>query len=69
MTTLEMKNQITSLLDSLTDPKLAVILDFTQYLADRDTISDWLTTQMQSKAYQEWTSEENDIYDEVFTDV
>mgnify|MGYP001286589906 CR=1 FL=1 len=69
MTTLEMKKQITSLLDSLTETKLAVILDFTQYLADRDTASDWLTTQMQSKAYQDWTSEENDIYDEVYTDV
>jgi hypothetical protein len=68
MTTLEMKKQITSLLDSLTDTKLAVILDFTQYLAERDTASGWLTTQMQSKAYQDWTSEENDVYDEGFTE-
>ncbi|NUM44140.1 MAG: hypothetical protein HUU38_05490 [Anaerolineales bacterium] len=68
MTPLEMKKQITSLLDSLTDTKLAVILDFTQYLAERDTASDWLTTQMQSKAYQDWTSEENDVYDEGFTE-
>lgn len=31
--------------------------------------SDWLGAQSQSAAYQEWLSDDNDIYDELFSDV
>lgn len=69
MTNGAMRQEIDQLLDTLPDPKLAVVLDFVKYIAERETQAGWLTAQTQAGAYQEWTSEENDIYDEVFADV
>lgn len=66
---LELKRQVASLLDTLSETKLAVIVDFVQFLAEQERQTDWLNAQRQSAAYQEWVSHDNDIYDEVFADV
>jgi hypothetical protein len=65
----QLKREITSLLDALPEPKLAVIFDFVQFLAERDLQAAWISAQSQSAAYQEWIGSDNDIYDEVFADV
>lgn len=68
MTTVQLKREITSLLDALPEPNLAVIFDFVQFLAERDLQAAWISAQSQSVAYQEWVGSDNDIYDEVFAD-
>ena len=68
VTRLELKEQIASMLDKLPEPKLEVVFDFVQFLADRDASADWMSVQSQSAAYQEWVSSADDIYDEVFKD-
>ena len=69
MTIVEMKEKISELVDTLPEMKLAVLLDFLEFIYERETASDLLLMQMQSGAYQEWVGEENDIYDQVFADV
>jgi hypothetical protein len=68
MVAAEMKEHITSVLDTLPEPKLAVVLDFVQFLAERELQVAWMNAQSQSAAYGEWLSDDNDIYDEVFAD-
>jgi len=67
--TVELKHQVVSLLDTLSEAKLAVIFDFVQFLAEQGQEVDWMNAQSQSAAYQEWVGSDNDIYDEVFADV
>jgi hypothetical protein len=69
MTAVQLKREITSLLDVLPEPKLAVIFDFVQFLAERDLQAAWISAQSQSSAYQEWGGSDNYIYDEVLDDV
>ncbi len=69
MTTLEMKEKISELVDILPEAKIGVLLDFLEFLYDREKASDLLSMQMQSDAYQEWVNDENDIYDQVFANV
>lgn len=66
MTLLEMKQQMHTMVDSLSEIKLALALDFLQFLAQRDTAAELLWIQMHSDAYREWLGEENDVYDRVF---
>jgi len=68
MLAVQLKRQITSLLDTLPEPKLAVIFDFVQFLAERDLQAAWISAQSQAAAYQEWVGSDNDIYDQVFAD-
>jgi len=68
MTTIQLKDRITSLLDALPEAKLAVAFDFVQFLAERELQMAWLNVQSQSAAYQQWLGSDNDIYDEVFAD-
>lgn len=65
----ELKRQVVFLLDTLPETKLAVIVDFVQFLAEQEQQLDWMNAQKESAAYQEWVSPDNDIYDEVFADV
>ncbi|MEW5985572.1 MAG: hypothetical protein AB1791_02965 [Chloroflexota bacterium] len=69
MTQLEMKQEITRLVDTLPEPKLALIFDFLHFLSERETATDWLWMESQSAAYQEWVGEENDVYDRVFANL
>ncbi len=68
MTAVQMKDEISSLLDVLPEPKLAVVFDFVQFLAEREVHVDWISAQSQSAAYQEWVGNGNDVYDELFAD-
>ncbi|MDH7485930.1 MAG: hypothetical protein QHJ81_06600 [Anaerolineae bacterium] len=68
MSAVQLKHQITSFLDTLPEPKLIVVFDFVQFLAERESQAAWMSAQSQSAAYQEWVSSDNDIYDEVFAD-
>jgi len=68
MIAVQLKREITSLLDALPEPKLTVVFDFVQFLAERDLQAAWISAQSQSAAYQEWVGGDNDIYDEVFDD-
>lgn len=68
MLTVQLKRQITSMLDTLPEPKLTVVFDLVQFLAERDLPSAWMSAQSQSAAYQEWIGSDNDVYDEVFAD-
>jgi hypothetical protein len=66
MSATQLKRRLTTLLDTLPEPKLAVVYDFAQFLAEREWRSGWMNAQSQSTAYQEWVGEDNDIYDEAF---
>jgi hypothetical protein len=68
MTAIQLKYEITSLLEVLPEPKLAVVFDFVQFLAERELWVGWMKAQSQSAAYHEWVGSDNDIYDEVFAD-
>lgn len=68
MTAVQLKHEITSLLEALPEPKLTVVYDFVQFLAEREVQAAWMIAQSQSAAYQEWVGSDNDIYDEVFAD-
>lgn len=68
-TAVDLKRQVVFLLDRLPETKLAVIVDFVQFLAEQEQQLDWINAQKESAAYQEWVSPDNDIYDEVFADV
>lgn len=68
MSTIEIKQKLEEIIDTLPKSKLEVILDFASYLKEREQTEDFLRMQMTSKAYQEWLNSENDIYDEVFSD-
>lgn len=67
MTTIEMQKQIQRTIATFPDHKLKGVLEFVKYLAEYDLSEDF-QMQMSSTAYQEWLSEENDIYDKVFKD-
>ena len=68
MIAVQLKRQITSLLDTLPEPKLTVVFDLVQFLAERDLLAAWISAQSKSAAYQEWIGSDNDVYDEVFAD-
>ncbi len=68
MTATQVKYELTALLDTLPETKLAVVFDFAQFLAERESRAGWMNAQSQSVAYQEWVGRDNDIYDEVFAD-
>jgi len=67
-TAVQLKGQITALLDTLPAPKLVTVFDFVQFLTERELQIAWMSTQSQSAAYHEWLDSDNDIYDEVFAD-
>jgi hypothetical protein len=69
MAVVQLKHQIASVLDALPESKLVIVLDFVEFLAERELHAGWLNAQSQSATYQEWVSSDNDIYDEVFADV
>ena len=43
MIAVQLKREITSMLDALPEPKLAVIFDFVQFLAERDLQAAWIS--------------------------
>ncbi len=68
MQALEAKQKLEEIISALPESKLKEIIDFAGYLRDREETEELLRMQMSSKAYSDWLSSENDIYDEVFKD-
>jgi len=68
MHALEAKQKLEEIISVLPESKLKEVIDFACYLRDRDEAEDHFRMQMSSKAYLDWLSPENNIYDEVFKD-
>ena len=68
MQALKAKQELEEIISVLPENKLEEVLDFASYLRDREEAEELLRMQMSSKAYLDWSSPENDIYDEVFKD-
>ena len=62
------KQKLEEIISVLPESKLKAVIDFACYLRDRGEAEELFRMQMSSKAYLEWLSSENDIYDEVFKD-
>ena len=68
MQILEAKQKLEEITSALSGGKLEEVIDFASYLRDREESMELLRMQMSSRAYLDWLSPENDIYDEVFKD-
>ena len=68
MQALKAKQKLEEIISVLPENKLEEVIDFASYLRDREEAEELLRMQMSSKAYLDWSSPENDIYDEVFKD-
>jgi len=68
MQALGTKQKLEEIISVLPESKLKAVIDFACYLRDREEAEELLRMQMSSKAYLDWLSSENDIYDEVFKD-
>ncbi|HLG29812.1 MAG TPA: hypothetical protein VI387_06330 [Candidatus Brocadiales bacterium] len=65
---MKFKQKFEEIIKVLPESKLQAVIDFATYLRDRKESEELLIIQMNSNAYQEWISSENDIYDEIFKD-
>ena len=52
----------------LSENRLKEVIDFASYLRSKEETEELFGMQISSKAYINWLSSENDIYDEVFRD-
>ena len=68
MQALNAKQKLEEIISVLPENKLEEVIDFASYLRDREEAEELLRMQMSSKAYLDWLSPENDIYDEIFKD-
>ena len=66
MQVLEAKQKLEEIIKALSEDKLEEVIDFASYLRDKEEARELLKMQMSSKAYLDWLSPENDVYDEVF---
>lgn len=64
----ESRQKLEEIISQFPEHKLKEILNFAIYLKSIKNSEERLRMQMNSKAYSEWLSPENDIYDEVFKD-
>jgi hypothetical protein len=67
MTATEIQQQIHDTVNALPEHQLKAVWAFVNALVENELPEDFLM-QMNSAAYHQWLSEENDIYDEVFKD-
>lgn len=65
---MEAKQKLEKIISILPESKLKEVIDFASYLRDKEEAEELLRMQMSSKAYLDWLSSKNDIYDEVFKD-
>lgn len=68
MPKLEFQQKFETIIRILPDVKLNAVMDFANYLIEREEAAEFLKIQTNSKAYQEWLGSENDIYDDLFKD-
>lgn len=64
----EAKQKLDEIISELSESKLNEIIDFANYLKNKEEMEELLKMQAGSRAYRDWVSSENDIYDEVFKD-
>lgn len=64
----EAKKKLDEIISVLSENRLKEVIDFASYLRKREETEDLFGMQVNSKAYMDWLSSENDIYDEVFKD-
>lgn len=64
----EAKQKLDEIIRVLSENKLKEVIDFASYLRSKEETEELLGMQINSKAYIDWLSSENDIYDEVFSD-
>jgi hypothetical protein len=62
----EAKQKLHEIINVLSENKLEEVIDFATYLRSKEETEELLGMQINSKAYIDWLSSENDIYDEVF---
>lgn len=59
------RQKLELIIDQLNNEQLSTLLDFAVLLKSKEKAT---VPMIQSQAYEEWLSSENDIYDELFTD-
>ncbi|MEW6417888.1 MAG: hypothetical protein AB1480_07180 [Nitrospirota bacterium] len=64
----EAKQKLDEIIDVLPESKLNEIIDFANYLKNKEEMEELFRMQAGSKTYIDWLSSESDIYDEVFKD-
>ncbi len=62
---MDMRQKLDRVVEQLNDQELSTLLDFAIFLKNREKATG---TMLESQAYKDWLSAENDIYDEIFTD-
>lgn len=68
MQDLGVEQKLDEIISVLPESKLEALIHFASYLRDKEEAEELLRVQMSSKAYLDWLSSENDVYDEVFKD-
>ncbi|BAZ14333.1 hypothetical protein NIES4071_61760 [Calothrix sp. NIES-4071] len=59
------REKLELIIDQLNNEQLSTLLDFAVLLKSKEKTT---VPMVQSQAYEEWLSNENDIYDELFAD-
>lgn len=62
---MNIRQELLSAIEQLSDEELSVLLDLAVSLKNRKNAAQSIPL---SQAYQDWLSAENDIYDEIFAD-
>ena len=62
----ETKQKLEEIISLLSESKLNEIIDFANYLKNKEEMEELFRMQANSGTYMDWLSSENDIYDEVF---
>lgn len=68
MQIIEAKQKLDEIISVLSESKLNEIIDFANYLKNKEEMEELFRMQDSSRTYMDWLSSENDIYDEVFKD-
>lgn len=68
MQIIEARQKLDEIISALSESKLNEIIDFANYLKNKEEMEELFRMQASSKTYMDWLSSENDIYDEVFKD-
>ena len=68
---MNVRQELLRLIEQMSDEQLSVLLNMAIALKEKNNSDDIFglkSLQIESQAYQEWLSTENDIYDEMFAD-
>jgi hypothetical protein len=62
---MDIRQELDRIVEQLNDQQLSTLLDFAIFFKSKEKATG---TMLESQAYKDWLSVENDIYDEIFTD-